>query len=95
MAFGTPKEKIREDSPHTIRFSSRNSGRFNTVDSQLRKYLSRRENVTQGGSVRQAKKISAHLISTTMRRQADFFCGKQNGMTFPYSSGRIPAVSTS
>jgi hypothetical protein len=24
-----------------------------------------------------------------MRRQADFFCGNLNGITFPYSSGRI------
>jgi hypothetical protein len=24
-----------------------------------------------------------------MRRQADFFCGKLNGITFPYSSGGI------
>ena len=62
MPFGTPKENIREDSPHIIRFSSRNSGRLNKVDSQLRKYLSRRENVMQGGSVRQAKKISANEV---------------------------------
>jgi len=27
-----------------------------------------------------------------MRRQADFFCGKLNGITFPYSSGRIHFV---
>jgi len=28
-----------------------------------------------------------------MRRQADFFCGKLNGSTFPYSSGRIHFVA--
>ena len=28
-----------------------------------------------------------------MRRQADFFCGKLNGITFPYSSGRIHFVA--
>jgi hypothetical protein len=28
-----------------------------------------------------------------MRRQADFFCGKLNGITFPYSSGCIHFVS--
>jgi hypothetical protein len=29
------------------------------------------------------------MLSTTMRRQADFFCGKLNGITFPYSSGFV------
>jgi hypothetical protein len=28
-----------------------------------------------------------------MRRQADFLCGKRNGITFPYSSGRIHFVA--
>jgi len=28
-----------------------------------------------------------------MRRQADFFCGKLNGITFPYSPGRIHFVA--
>jgi hypothetical protein len=85
MPFGTPKEKIREDLPHTIRFSSRNSGRLNTVDSQLRKYPSRREEVSLSPNDR--------LFWTAMRRQADFFCGKLNGITFPYSSGRVHFVA--
>jgi hypothetical protein len=33
------------------------------------------------------------LLSTTMRRQADFFRGKLNGITFPYSSGGIHFVA--
>jgi len=28
-----------------------------------------------------------------MRRQADFFCGRLNGITFPYSAGRIHFVA--
>ena len=33
------------------------------------------------------------LFLTTRRRQADFiFCGKRNGISFPYSSGRIHFV---
>ena len=29
------------------------------------------------------------LVSSTIRRQADFFCGKLNGITFPYSPGGV------
>jgi hypothetical protein len=29
------------------------------------------------------------MFSTTMRRQAHFFCGKRNGIAFPYSSGFV------
>jgi hypothetical protein len=32
------------------------------------------------------------MFPTTIRRYADFFCGKRNGITFPYSSGRIHFV---
>jgi hypothetical protein len=38
MPFCTPEENIREDSPHILRFCGMNSGRRNTVDTQLRKY---------------------------------------------------------
>jgi hypothetical protein len=40
----------------------------------------------------ESKRLNA-LFSTTMRRQADFVCGKLNGITFPYSSGRIHFVA--
>jgi hypothetical protein len=33
------------------------------------------------------------LFSNATRRQADFFCGKLNGITFPYSSGRVHFVA--
>jgi hypothetical protein len=37
-----------------------------------------------------SRRVSANaLFWTTRRRQADFFCGKRNGITFPYSSGFV------
>jgi hypothetical protein len=33
------------------------------------------------------------MFPTTIRRYADFFCGKRKGITFPYSSGCIHFVA--